>query len=97
LEYSVHRRSGGSEETCSKQCLHPMENSARAEAPPLIELRVQMVGSAGPRFAKRSSIMGTVTCGGTGSSTAPVRRFRLCFATPDTLGQPDHFPEVSSR
>ena len=42
-----------------------------------------MVGSAGPHFAERTSIIGKLTRGGTGSSNAPVRRFRLFFATPD--------------
>jgi hypothetical protein len=81
-----------------RHSLHPMlEAQCRCAS---TELRVQfpMVGSAGPRFVKRTSIVGTLTCGGTGSSNAPVRRFRLCFATPValrkqfTVAQPDYFP-----
>jgi hypothetical protein len=42
-----------------------------------------MVGSAGPHFVKRTSIMGKLICGGTGSSNAPIRHFQLCLTTPD--------------
>ena len=60
------------------------------------------VGSAGPRFAKRTSMIGQLTCGGTGSSNAPGASARalFCFVTLVALRkqftgrQSDHFPKM---
>lgn len=66
----------------SRWDLHP-HSSRRQRAAFLFSYESEMVGSAGPHFATRTSPMGRLICGGTGSSNAPVRHFQFCFLTLD--------------